>query len=245
MKKILYFLITLLLFTACGNKSKSNSSETEDDPAELLEIEKRAYKDGHAYGSDDASDGKPYLTSCHTKSAYDLWGTKKQSQAWAKGFRRGYDDGYNKGKTAQRTEYENSNVTVTTSSTPNTYSSPNASNGTLHSDERIYGDFYNYEETDDCVEGVVVYEGEDDYFIVETRKGYTIIDRRSGSLSEGHKVRGELNRSGSKYLFNRNRDSEVKVYIEDYALSDDDAIEWMGKNKHLKSKDQAAYNNNN
>lgn len=134
---------------------------------------------------------------------------------------------------------------VTVQSTPNTYSSPNISSGTLHSDERIYGDFYNYEETNDCVEGVVVYEGDDDYYIVETRKGYTILERRSGSLSEGHKVRGELNRYGNKYLINRNRDSEVKVYIEDYALSDDDALEWMGKNDHLKSDDQRAYDADN
>jgi hypothetical protein len=122
---------------------------------------------------------------------------------------------------------------------------PNLNSGSIQSDERVYGDFYNYEETNDCVEGVVVYEGEDDYYIVETRRGYTILERRSGSLSEGHKVRGELNRHGTKYLYNRRRDSEVRVYIEDYALSDDDALEWMGENDHLKSDDQEAYDRNN
>lgn len=134
---------------------------------------------------------------------------------------------------------------VTIQSTPNTYSSPDISSGSLHSDERIYSNFYNYEETNDCVEGIVVYEGDDDYYIVETRRGYTILERRTGSLSEGHKLRGELNRYGNKYLINRNRDSEVKVYIEEYALSDDDAIKWMGENDHLKDDDQRAYDANN
>ena len=143
--------------------------------------------------------------------------------------------------------------TVTIQSTPNTYPSnpsysPNLSGGSIHSDERItgsYSNYSNYEETDDCVEGVVVYEGDDDYYIVETRRGYTVLERRSGSLWEGHKVRGELNRYGTKYLINRNRDAEVRVYIEEYALSEDDALEWMGKNDHLKDDDQEIYDANN
>ena len=92
---------------------------------------------------------------------------------------------------------------------------------------------------------MVVYEGEDDYYIVETKRGYTILERYSGSIYEGNRVRGELNRYGAKYLINRNNNSEVKVYIEDFALSDDDAIEWMGKNEHLNKRDQEAYDNNN
>ena len=67
--------------------------------------------------------------------------------------------------------------TVTIQSTPNTYPSnpsysPDLSGGSIHSEERItgnYSNYSNYEETDNCVEGVVVYEGDDDYYIVETR----------------------------------------------------------------------------
>lgn len=250
MKKNLYLLFVLLAFTACGNKSRSNSSEPEDNPADLIEIERRAYKDGHAYGSDDACDGKPYLTSCNTKSAYDLWGTKKQSEAWTKGFRNGYDDGYNEGKAAQRTEYENteyenSTVTVTTSSTSNTYSHPRLNSYTIHSDESIYGDYYNYKETNNCEEGAVVYEGTGTCYIVETRKGYTVMEDYSGSLFEGAKVRGELNQYNFKYLINRNRNQEIKVYIEDYMLSDKQAIELLGKKNRLKPDDQSAYDANN
>ena len=149
------------------------------------------------------------------------------------------------------TEYEQS--TVTMESTPNTYPShPSYSSdlgsGSIHSEERItgnYSNYSNYEETDNCVEGVVVYEGDGDYYIVETRRGYTVLERLSGSLWEGHKVRGELNRYGTKYLVNRNKNSEVKVYIEDYMLSDDDALVFLGKNNKLKSDDQRVYDANN
>lgn len=140
--------------------------------------------------------------------------------------------------------------TRTYAETTNTYSSTQSStsnfnNGSIHSDEKIYGNYYNYEETDYCVEGVVVYEGEDDYYILETKRGYTILNRHSGGLFEGNKVRGELNRYGSKYLINRNNNTEIKVFIEEFALSDDDAVEWMGKNDHLKTKDQETYDYNN
>ena len=139
--------------------------------------------------------------------------------------------------------------TVTINSTPNTYPSnssysPDLSSGSIHSDESIHGDFYNYEETDACVEGVVVYEGTGDYYIVETRRGYTILERYSGRLDEGDKVRGELNKYNFKYLINKNKKSEVRVYIEDYMLSDDNALEWLGEHDHLKYDDQRAYDAN-
>jgi len=149
-------------------------------------------------------------------------------------------------------EYRNNAVRITqeeiegfvknNSSAPTYNPSINSSN--IQSDGRLYGNFSNYEETNDCVEGVVVYEGRDDYYIVETRKGYTVLERYSGRLDEDDKVRGELNRYNFKYLINRNKDSEVKVYIEDYMLSDDKALEWMGENNHLKSRDQEAYDYN-
>ena len=148
---------------------------------------------------------------------------------------------------------DNDNTTTVTysetpntySSTPNTYSSPNLNGGTIHSDERIYSDFYNYEETDDCVEGVVVYEGSGDYYIVETKRGYTILERNFGRLDEGDKVRGELNRYHSHYLINRNKNEEVKVFIQDYMLSDERALEWLGEHEKLKDDDQEAYDANN
>lgn len=143
--------------------------------------------------------------------------------------------------------------TVTIESTPNTYPSnpsysPSLGSGSIHSEERItgnYSNYSNYEETDNCVEGVVVYEGAGDYYIVETRKGYTVLERYSGRLDEGDKVRGELNKYNFKYLINRNRSSEVKVYIEDYMLSDSRALEWLGEHEKLKDDDQRAFDANN
>ena len=35
----------------------------------------------------------------------------------------------------------------------------------------------------------------------------------------------------------RYRDSEVKIYIEDYMLSEASAIRWLGEHNHLKSRD--------
>ena len=157
---------------------------------------------------------------------------------------------YNVTMISKPTQKYNPSYTTSPSRSSSTYSSgstysPGLNSGSIQSNERIYGSYLYYKETDDCVEGVVVYEGEDDYYIVETKRGYTILERYSGSLYEGNRVRGELNRYGSKYLINRNNNSEVKVYIEDYALSDDDAVEWMGKNKHLNNRDQEAYDRNN
>lgn len=136
----------------------------------------------------------------------------------------------------------------TSTTSPNQYGgSVNINSGSIHSEERITGSYSNYshyEETDYCVEGVVVYEGTGDYYIVETRKGCTVLERYSGVLNEGDKVRGELNRYNSKYLINRNRNTEVRVYIEDYMLSEDDALEWLGEHDRLKYDDQKKYDYN-
>lgn len=135
-------------------------------------------------------------------------------------------------------EYEKSDVIKTASSTPITNSTSNLGGGTLLSNESVYGD--SYKETNNCVEGVVVYEGTRDFYIVETRKGYTVLERYRGRLDEGDKVRGELNRYNFKYLFNRTRNSEVKVYIEDYMLSDKKAIELLGEKGGLKNDYQSS-----
>lgn len=102
----------------------------------------------------------------------------------------------------------------------------------------------NYEETSNCCDGIVVYEGQSDYYIIETTMGYTILETYSGILSEGDNVRGELNTYGSEYLIDSN-DNEINVYIEDYMLSKDRAIEWMGSHNHLKYIDQEEFEQDN
>lgn len=100
--------------------------------------------------------------------------------------------------------------------------------------------FNNYEENSNCVNGAVVYEGTGDYYVIETQVGYTIAETYIGWLSEGDKVRGELNRYGFKYLI-KNRSNEVRVYIEDFMLSKESSIKWMGEHHKLKSRDQSDY----
>lgn len=104
-----------------------------------------------------------------------------------------------------------------------------------------YNRFSNYQETTNCVDGIVVYEGQNDYYIIEVPNGFTICSRYVGNLSEGDRVRGELNSYNFKYIVNKRTEDEVKIYIENYMLSEDAAVKWMGKHKHLKSKDQEAF----
>ncbi len=121
-----------------------------------------------------------------------------------------------------------------------TYSySYSSSIGGGHEDEHEYA---NYEETNSCVDGEVVYEGSRDYYIVETASGYTIIERSfGGSLYEGDIVRGPLNGYGTIYIIKPGSKTEVRVYVEDYMLSKSRAIEWMGSHSRLKYSDQEEY----
>ena len=66
----------------------------------------------------------------------------------------------------------------------------------------------------------------------------------SGSLYEGAMLRGELNQYDSKYMINRNGNREIKVYIYDYMLSGEKALDKLGKLRKLKSDDQNVYDEN-
>lgn len=257
MKKIFYLLLPFLLLS-CGNNSNKNSnssSESEDKSAYYADIAIEGYNTGYEHGANDGWNDS--YNSSFTLSSKYLFDEERTN--YETGYRKGYNEGYNAGKAAYKeelakrveaaeqvlAEYENSNVTVTASSTPNTYSTPTLNSYTIHSDESIYGDYYNYKETNNCEEGAVVYEGKSGHYIIETRKGYTVIEDYSGTLYEGAMVRGELNQYNFKYLINRNRNEEIKVYVEDYMLSDERALELLGKQKCLKVADQRGYDANN
>ena len=257
--KIYYTLFCLCLLVCIGCK------DNEQREFNIRMIDNDSQSEGGVQGFNDGYGGFKYMYRYDDRlKGFDDASKEERAEYqehYSKGYKIGYDQGYNQGKaklnkelakrqqTARQVleEYEADRVSVTTTITPNTYSLPSVSSGSIHSDERIYGNYSNYsnyEETDDCVEGVVVYEGDDDYYIVETRKGYTVLERYSGRLDEDDKVRGELNRYNFKYLINRNKSSEVRVYIEDYMLSDERALEWLGEHGHLKSRDQEAYDYN-
>lgn len=243
--KTFFHLVCMCLLTCFGcqdNKQREfNIKMIENDSQ--ANGSTQGWKDGsngfvYGYGYDDKLKGLPKASKQEREEYQELY---------SKGYKIGYDKSYSEAKK----EYDSKHREIQTNGNKDIQSSPNSNpelqmnSGSIHSNEGIYGDYSNYEETDNCVEGVVVYEGDDDYYIVETRKGFTVLERYSGRLDEGDKVRGELNKYNFKYLINRNRSSEVKVYIEDYMLSDDSAVEWLGKNNHLKSDDQRIYNANN
>ena len=125
---------------------------------------------------------------------------------------------------------------ITVSTTENTYATPSEDNNTRQ---------YSNSSSVDGVDGVVVYEDSDDYFIIETRRGFTVCERYSGWLSVGDRVRGELNHYGFKTILKKNSDSEIRIYIEDYMLSEESAFRWFGENRHLDSTDQDCYDSNN
>lgn len=95
--------------------------------------------------------------------------------------------------------------------------------------------YNNYEETSACVNGIVVYEGNRDTYIIETARGYTIAEHYGGEyLTVGDKVRGPLNTYNFRYIIQPKNDKETKVYIEDYMMSKSSAIEWMEEHDRLK-----------
>lgn len=249
--------LCLLVCTGCQDNKQREFNIKMIDNDSRANGGVQGWKDGsnglaYGYGYDDI------LKGFTNESEQER---KEYQEHYSKGYKIGYDQEYAKAKK----EYDNKHKAVqanrssgdqygesttiqsipSTYSTPETYSYPELNRYTLHTDESIYGDYYNYKETNNCVEGVVVYEGTGTNYIVETKKGYTVMEDYSGSLFEGAKVRGELNQYNFKYLINRNKNQEIKVYIEDYMLSDKKAIELLGKKNRLKPNDQSAYDANN
>ena len=155
MKKVIYLLLPFLLLS-CGNKSNNSSnssSEGEDRSAYYADVAREGYNIGYEHGSNDGWNDS--YNSSFTLSSKYLFDEERSN--YETGYRKGYNEGYKAGKAAyeeelaKRTdaarqvleEYENSDVSVTTSSTPNTYSTPNISGGSFHSDESIYSKFNN------------------------------------------------------------------------------------------------------
>ena len=253
--KLVYTFVCICLFICIGCKD----NKQKEFNIKMLDNDSKSY--GGIQGFKDGNGGFAY------KHGYDdrLIGFDNESRQdreeyqehYSKGYKIGYDRGYKEGKALydknHRVEQVRENSSsqyeepATIQSSPNThytaetYSPPVLEKYAFHSNEKINGNYYEYEETNNCEEGVVVYEGNGGYYIVETRKGYTVIEDYSGSLYESAKLRGELNKYYFKYVINRNGNKEIKVYVEDYMLSDEKAITILGEKKGLKPKDQRAY----
>lgn len=114
-------------------------------------------------------------------------------------------------------------------------------------EEDVYQDeplsrYDNFEPDDGDVKGVVVYEGANSYYIIETHMGYTIAEWFGGAIPmEGQTIYGQLNNFCMNYFIILNTDSETQLWIEDYWRSKDGALEWLAEHHHLNYYDQSRY----
>jgi len=78
-----------------------------------------------------------------------------------------------------------------------------------------------------AAKGVVVYyKSGCDYYIVDANMGYVVLEWYGGNdPSEGDTLAGDFESYGMKEIYNVSADSETKVWVEDYMLSKDSAIE--------------------
>lgn len=76
-------------------------------------------------------------------------------------------------------------------------------------------------------QGEVVYRVSGcDYFIVETYSGYAVLEWYGGSdPDKGDNLAGSFESYGMKTIFNTDRDTELRVWVEDYYLSKTSALE--------------------
>lgn len=76
-------------------------------------------------------------------------------------------------------------------------------------------------------EGVVIWDYNScDYIIIETRGWYVVAEKRMGSyfLDSGDRVRGDLTSYGFKDVYALSKDDEVRLYIDNYHSSKEDAL---------------------
>jgi len=78
-----------------------------------------------------------------------------------------------------------------------------------------------------AAKGVVVYyKSGCDYFIAETNMGYVLLEWYGGyDPNQGDMIAGEIDSYGMKDIYNLTADQETHVWIEDYMLSKDNALE--------------------
>lgn len=77
-----------------------------------------------------------------------------------------------------------------------------------------------------AAKGVVVYNRSCDYYIVETNMGYALLEWYGGNdPSEGDVMVGDYESYGMKEIYNVTADSEAKVWVEEFWLSEDRVIE--------------------
>ncbi len=78
---------------------------------------------------------------------------------------------------------------------------------------------------------IVFYKSGCDYFIADGQRGLYLLEWYGGyDPSEGDIIVGEINSYGFKDIYYPRQDREGRVYVDDYGLSKDSAIEkWTDK----------------
>lgn len=65
-----------------------------------------------------------------------------------------------------------------------------------------------------------------DYFLVDTSAGYALVESYSGDLPQkGDLIAGELDAFGFRDVYNLSSDEEMYVYVEDWGLSKEEALD--------------------
>jgi len=74
---------------------------------------------------------------------------------------------------------------------------------------------------------VVVYKPSScDYFILENASGYILAEWMGGNDPDlGDKITGDFNSFGTKDFYNQTRETDSRLWIDDYMLSKEDALE--------------------
>ena len=77
--------------------------------------------------------------------------------------------------------------------------------------------------------GTVAYkQGGCDYFVVETATGFDVLEWYGGfDPDKGDVLVGKFHEYGMKDIYDQTSDSDLQVWVEDYDLSKDDALEKM------------------
>lgn len=78
-----------------------------------------------------------------------------------------------------------------------------------------------------AAKGVVVYNKIGcDYYIVETNKGFALLEWFGGNdPNEGDTLVGDFERYGSKDIYNITADRKTRVWVEEFWLSKEEVIE--------------------
>ena len=80
--------------------------------------------------------------------------------------------------------------------------------------------------------GVVIYT-DGDLIVIATKSGYTVGEYYGGhyALREGDVVVGELHSYGTKDIYCPATDRQARVWIDNFWLSEERAVEWVAKKR--------------